>query len=128
MGHCFTTSDLWAPHPDPQKPHLWRYAGRVDDLVVQMGEVELNAAPLERRLQSDPVVHAALVGWQGRSRSLLLLEIAGHKDADGGRGEAVREMVWPAVQAQRPPNGRRPYKVLNRSQSNLKTSKRLPTA
>ncbi|KAK5008638.1 hypothetical protein LTR39_005117 [Cryomyces antarcticus] len=62
-----------------------------------MGEVELNAAPLEQRLQSDPIVHAALVGGQGRTRSLLLLEIAEHKDADGGRGEAVREMVWPAV-------------------------------
>ncbi|KAK5016950.1 hypothetical protein LTR16_003002 [Cryomyces antarcticus] len=97
IGHCFATSDLWAPHPDPQKPHLWRYAGRVDDLVVLMGEVELNAAPLEQRLQSDPIVHAALVGGQGRTRSLLLLEIAEHKDADGGRGEAVREMVWPAV-------------------------------
>ncbi|KAK5014029.1 hypothetical protein LTR39_003357 [Cryomyces antarcticus] len=99
--NLYSPGRKWAiaspPATYPQKPHLWRYAGRVDDLVVQMGEVELNAAPLERRLQSDPVVHAALVGWQGRSRSLLLLEIAGHKDADGGRGEAVREMVWPAV-------------------------------
>lgn len=90
------TKDLWTPHPDPAKrASHWRYRGRTDDLVLLSGEVKMYAAQLEARIETHPLVRAALVGGNQRKWPFLLVEIDGQDEQQ--RYRILDEQVWPWI-------------------------------
>ncbi|GME37732.1 acetyl-synthetase-like protein [Neofusicoccum parvum] len=93
------TRDLWEGHPEGGG--LWRYRGRVDDLVVLSGEVKMYAGAVEERVGGRGAVRAALVGGDGRRVPFLLVEgVDGEEgeDDDDERERRVLEEVWPYVE------------------------------
>ena len=66
------TRDLFKPHPS--KPHLWRYYGRRDDIVVLSNGEKFNPVPMELMIQGHPLLAGALVVGNGRSQASLLVE------------------------------------------------------
>ncbi|KAL9070425.1 MAG: hypothetical protein Q9161_004849 [Pseudevernia consocians] len=66
------TKDLYSKHPE--KPGLWRYRGRSDDLIVFSTGEKVNPMGMEEVIGSHTDVSAALLVGQGRRRSSLLIE------------------------------------------------------
>jgi thioester reductase-like protein len=68
----YRTKDLFKQHP--QKPRLWQYYGRRDDIIVLSNGEKFNPIPMELKMQAYPSLSGALVVGQGRSRATLLVE------------------------------------------------------
>ena len=68
----YRTRDLFRPHP--KKPHLWRFHGRTDDIIVLSNGEKFNPVPMEIIIQGHPSVSGALVIGQGRFQAALLVE------------------------------------------------------
>ncbi|CAJ2511290.1 Uu.00g069150.m01.CDS01 [Anthostomella pinea] len=68
----YRTRDLFTRHPD--KPDLYKYYGRRDDIIVLANGEKFNPLPLEAEVQSHPDLKGALVIGNGRTQAALLVE------------------------------------------------------
>lgn len=68
----YATRDLFVPHAT--KPGLWRFHGRVDDIMVLSSGEKFFPVPMETKLSGHPSLSGALVVGQGRFQAALLLE------------------------------------------------------
>jgi acyl-CoA synthetase (AMP-forming)/AMP-acid ligase II len=93
----FRTKDLFSPHPN--KPGLWRYRCRKDDLVLLSGEVKMYAGAIEEAISAHPAIAAVVVGGQNRTRPFLLVEPATPLGTDEKKAAFV-DSIWPAVEAE----------------------------
>lgn len=88
----YATRDLFTPHPT--KPGLWRFHGRVDDIIVLSNGEKFFPVPMETKLSGHPSLSGALVLGQGQSQAALLLE---PKVAITDVASFVDE-IWPFVE------------------------------
>jgi thioester reductase-like protein len=91
----FHTKDLFTRHP--QKPNLYKYYGRRDDIIVLANAHKLNPLPMEAALTSHPDVKGAIVIGNRRSHTVLLVEA---KDAlaDVTARKVFLDRLWPSVE------------------------------
>jgi nucleoside-diphosphate-sugar epimerase len=88
------TKDLFRRHPT--KDGLWRYAGRLDDLLVLSNGEKFMPGSFERHVESHPWVNGALMIGTGRFQTSLIIEPrAEQADMDP---EAFLEETWPWVE------------------------------
>lgn len=90
----FATKDLYRRHPD--KPDLWRFCGRSDDMIVFSNAEKFNPIDFESIISSHPAIRSALVGGHGRFQACLLIEPM----TTTGSGEPCAELlesIWPTV-------------------------------
>ncbi|KAI4701882.1 putative NRPS-like protein biosynthetic cluster [Alternaria sp. Ai002NY15] len=89
------TKDLFSRHPS--KPHLWKYSGRRDDIIVLSNGEKFNPVSTEKLLESHPWVKGALVVGSGKFQAGLLIEPewsrAGTQDPS-----ALIDHIWPMVE------------------------------
>jgi len=91
----FRTKDLFRRHPS--KPHLWKYIGRRDDILVLSNGEKFNPVTTEKLLESHPNVKGALVVGQDRFQAALMLEPAwGAGEKQDAAALALR--IWPLVE------------------------------
>ncbi|PVH91860.1 acetyl-CoA synthetase-like protein [Periconia macrospinosa] len=88
----YRTKDLFKPVPD--KPGLWRFYGRADDIIVLSNGEKFNPVPSEISIGAHPLVAGALVIGDGYPQATLVLEL---KDPSQDHTEVLRE-VWPTVE------------------------------
>ena len=95
----YRSKDLFVPHPS--NPNLWKYHGRLDDVIVLSNGEKLNPVTLEKVLEGQPPVHRALLVGQGRFQSALLIEPVwrDYELSFNQNEEAFIDAIWPAVQA-----------------------------
>ena len=98
------TKDLFRPHPS--KPNLWKFHGRLDDIIILSNGSKINPVLSETVIGGHPLLSSALIVGQGRSLASLLIE-----PRNSGRmpASALIEEVWPVVEqanAQAPTQGR----------------------
>ncbi|KUI63880.1 Linear gramicidin synthase subunit D [Cytospora mali] len=86
------TKDLFRRHPT--KPALWKFHGRVDDIVVLSTGEKFNPVPIEVQISAHPLVNGALIVGQGHPQPCLILE---PKDAHQTL-ETLTEAVWPTIE------------------------------
>lgn len=86
------TKDLF--RPDPIKPNLWRFHGRLDDIIVLSNGEKFNPVPSEAIINSHPLVSAALIIGQGRFQAVLLIEPV---KTDKSPSSLVDEL-WPTIE------------------------------
>ena len=86
------TKDLFKPHP--KKPNLWRFHGRLDDIVVLSNGEKFNPVPIEALVQGHPVIMGALVVGQGRFQAALLVE----PQSEILDRTTLAEVIWPVVE------------------------------
>ena len=91
----YNTKDLYSKHPE--KPGLWRYRGRSDDLIVFSTGEKLNPTGMEEVIGSHPNVSAALLVGQGRRRSSLLIEAKKNLMSPEER-KGFLEDLWPTIE------------------------------
>ncbi|KAL9065192.1 MAG: hypothetical protein Q9161_008391 [Pseudevernia consocians] len=90
----YHSGDLYSPHPST--PGLWTYRGRADDCFVLVTGSNINPLAMEHAVVVHPLVRAALMFGQRRSRPGLLLELESGNEDMGD--EELIERLWPAVE------------------------------
>ncbi|KAJ6553198.1 hypothetical protein B0H19DRAFT_1030245 [Mycena capillaripes] len=68
----YTTSDLCINHP--QKKHLWKVIGRVDDALVHSSGEKTVPGPMEDLITSSPHVAGAIIFGHERPQTGILIE------------------------------------------------------
>ncbi|GAW20603.1 hypothetical protein ANO14919_101110 [Xylariales sp. No.14919] len=88
----FHVGDLWTPHPDPKKSHyVWRFAGRIDDLITLSAGINLRTGTIEQALSAHSQVKLAIVLGNKRLQPIVVLELVPGTDP-----EAANE-IWKSV-------------------------------
>ena len=91
----FCTKDLYEKHPT--KENLWRYRGRIDDLIVFSNGEKLNPNDMEDMISVHPAVMSALIGGEGKFHSFLLVEPVDSPSDQEARSTLLDD-IWPTVQ------------------------------
>jgi nucleoside-diphosphate-sugar epimerase len=92
----YRTKDLFVQHPT--KPSLWRYKGRLDDVIVLSNGEKFNPIEMEKVLDGHRLVSRALVVGQGRFQSALLIEPVWHQWDESSSLSFFIDEIWPTVQ------------------------------
>ncbi|KAJ5736726.1 acetyl-CoA synthetase-like protein [Penicillium malachiteum] len=90
----YRTKDIFTHHPT--KPYLWKFNGRIDDVIVLSNGEKFNPTTMENMIEGHPLVAKAIVAGQSRFQACLLVE----------PNEGIPEMdwrvfideIWPTVQ------------------------------
>lgn len=85
--------DLFSRHPD--KPHLYKFHGRVNDTIVLSTGEKLYPVPMEMAMTGVAGIRGALVVGQGCPQAALLVELAS-KDPISPE---VHQNLWTAIEA-----------------------------
>ncbi|KAK4122026.1 acetyl-CoA synthetase-like protein [Parathielavia appendiculata] len=88
------TNDLFERHPT--KPALWKYVGRVDDILVLSNGEKLNPVSFEKTVEGHPWVSGVLVVGAGHFQAGLLIEAYPERAKAGA--EAFIDELWPTVE------------------------------
>lgn len=92
----FETKDIWSPHPS--RKGLWKVIGRMDDFISLADAKEYFVSPLEREVERHPHVEACLIGGNGFSAPVLLLELAdGNEPKTENERHIFLESLWPYI-------------------------------
>ncbi|KAF8193608.1 hypothetical protein K438DRAFT_1720091 [Mycena galopus ATCC 62051] len=95
----FATSDLCVNHP--QKKHLWRVVGRVDDAIVHTSGEKTVPAPMEDIVLSSPLVAGAVMFGNERPQTGILIETISSLQIDIHDPPQVAELrnkIWPIIE------------------------------
>ena len=90
----FHTKDLFTPHP--VKEGLWRYEGRLDDIIVFSNGEKLNPSSIEGAITSHPLIMGALVVGQNQFQAGLLVEPK--ETAEPAKRGEMLSSLWPVIQ------------------------------
>ncbi|KAF4553644.1 AMP-binding enzyme-like protein 20 [Elsinoe fawcettii] len=91
------TKDLYQEHPN--KPGLWRYKGRNDDVIVLSNGEKFGPVDLEKTVEAHGAVKGALVVGQGRFQAGLIIEPdAAHAKEAQEDPSTFTDLTWPAVE------------------------------
>lgn len=88
----YHTRDCFSKHPT--RPGLWKYATRLDDLVVFSNGEKINPVMMEGIITANPAVKACLVIGQGRFQSGLIVEPQQNQVSTKG----MIDSIWSDVQ------------------------------
>lgn len=93
----YPTKDLSAKHPTREE--LREFAGRMDDLVILSHCEDAFASNIERVIGSDARVKTVLIGWEGRKRPFLILElVVGIVNSAGPAKPRLAANISPAIE------------------------------
>lgn len=92
----WATKDLFSPHPD--RPDLWRFRGRKDDIILLPNARNVDPALIEATVSGHPKVKAALLSGSGRMKTALLIETAEEPPQNEEERKALLEEVWPSIE------------------------------
>ncbi|KAL8647899.1 MAG: hypothetical protein Q9210_005286 [Variospora velana] len=91
----FPTQDVYRKHPT--KPGLWRFWGRMDDVIVFSNAEKFYPGDFEDSISSHPAVRTTVMGGHGEFQSCLLIEPMQAVDGSDGNA-ALLDEIWPKIQ------------------------------
>ena len=68
----YSMKDLYEEHP--QRPGLWAYRGRTDDIIVLSNGEKFNPSEAERIISSDSYIKSAIIVGNGRAQPAVIME------------------------------------------------------
>ncbi|KAL8788903.1 MAG: hypothetical protein Q9213_001426 [Squamulea squamosa] len=89
----YATKDTYEPHPF--KRDLWRFMGRLDDVIVFSNGEKYNPLVAEGMISSHPAVKSALIAGHGKFQAALLVEPNSTETISAG---TLIDEIWPTVQ------------------------------
>ncbi|KAJ6094742.1 hypothetical protein N7467_002255 [Penicillium canescens] len=93
----YRSQDLFRRHPN--RANLWRYAGRLDDVIVLSNGEKFNPIATEKAIEAHPLVSKAIVVGQARFQSAMLIEPNWDLWTDNEHTvEDFLDEVWPLVE------------------------------
>lgn len=96
----YASRDLFVRHPSKEKPDLWSWRARADDIIVFLNGEKTNPISMEQYVVSKrPEIAAALVVGAQRFQAALLIEPAKiEKQLSPAERAAFIEQVWPTIE------------------------------
>ena len=91
----YHTKDLFVRHPE--KKDLWKYKGRLDDVIVFSNGEKFNPVSMENVVSTCPEVSGCVVVGQGRFQTALIVEPRKAVTTEEERGH-ILDAVWPYVE------------------------------
>lgn len=91
----YCSKDLYEQHPD--KPDLWAYRGRLDDIIVLSNGEKFCPAEAESIVTGHPDVKSAMILGNNQAQSALLVELF-NPGVDDDHLEACRRSILDRVQ------------------------------
>jgi thioester reductase-like protein len=92
----YRTKDLFKQHTE--KPGLWKYSGRRDDIIVLSNGEKFNPVPMELMIQGHPALSGALVVGMGRVQAGLLVEVKLESHGHETLKRSLVEDIWPVIE------------------------------
>ncbi|KAJ7489282.1 putative aminoadipate reductase [Mycena latifolia] len=95
----YRTSDLFINHPE--KKHLWKVIGRVDDVIVHTSGEKTVPAPMEDIVTSSPDVAGSVMFGSERAQAGIVIETVPSLQIDVQSSTQVAELrnkVWSTVE------------------------------
>ncbi|KAJ7141641.1 hypothetical protein C8R46DRAFT_968667 [Mycena filopes] len=92
----YATSDLWVNYPE--KKHLWKLIGRLDDVIVHSSGKKTMPTPIEEFVLSSPFVVASLVFGTDHEVPGILIQCIPALQVNL-TDDAVMDKIWPIVAA-----------------------------
>ncbi|PYI09236.1 NRPS-like enzyme [Aspergillus sclerotiicarbonarius CBS 121057] len=92
----YRSNDLFLQHP--QRPELWKYHGRLDDVIVLSNGEKLNPVTLEKIVEGHPRVQRALLIGQARFDTALLVEPNWEAEGENVDEKTFVESIWDTVE------------------------------
>ncbi|KAJ8130824.1 hypothetical protein O1611_g2807 [Lasiodiplodia mahajangana] len=92
----WSMKDLYTPHPS--KSGLWKYVGRLDDVIVYCTGEKFNPLGVEGIISSHPKVQTALITGSGRTQSCLLIEPNEIVSGSETSRYQLLDTIWPTVE------------------------------
>lgn len=93
---CYHTKDLYSPHP--VVPNLWKFHGRLDDVIVLNNGEKFNPVTMEKIIEGHPLVARAVVVGLGRFQTALLIEPSWSQIDALDSQKNLLDIFWPKVQ------------------------------
>lgn len=90
--------DLFSRCTDPGFSHLWKFEGRLDDILILNNAYKVNPLHIEVPLLSQPLLSGVLVFGAGYVRCGIVLEPRGGAVLQGKEMEMFVEKVWVDIQ------------------------------
>lgn len=90
----YRTKDIFVQHPT--KPYLWKFHGRIDDVIVLSNGEKFNPVTMENMIEGHPLVAKAVIAGQSRFQACLLVE-PNEGIPEMGSNVFIDE-IWPTVQ------------------------------
>ncbi|KAK3652165.1 hypothetical protein LTR56_005296 [Elasticomyces elasticus] len=90
------TKDLYQQHPS--KPHLWKYKGRKDDVIVLSIGEKVQPTDGEKMIEGHPSVKGALVVGEGRFQCSLFVEPDWEVLPLTISADDFLETIWPTIE------------------------------
>ncbi|KAE8423840.1 hypothetical protein BDV36DRAFT_303219 [Aspergillus pseudocaelatus] len=92
----YRTKDLFTPHPT--RSGLWKYHGRLDDVIVLSNGEKFNPIDMENIVEGHSLVSKAIIIGQGRFQASLLVQPSWGKWSEDQDKEDFIEKIWPTVE------------------------------
>ncbi|KAJ6033651.1 hypothetical protein N7444_011422 [Penicillium canescens] len=91
----YNTNDVFSPHPT--KPGLWRFQGRLDDVLVLSNGEKFNPTLMEKTIEGHEFVSRAIVVGHGRFQAALLVEPRWDQLGETLESSII-DKIWPVVE------------------------------
>ncbi|KAJ6613063.1 hypothetical protein B0H10DRAFT_2275780 [Mycena sp. CBHHK59/15] len=95
----YATSDLFVNHPE--KKHLWKPVGRVDDVIVHTSGEKTVPAAMENIVTASPYVVGTVMFGRQREQAGILIETIPSIQIDGQNPTQLAELrhkIWPVIE------------------------------
>lgn len=93
---CYHTKDLYLEHPT--NPDLWKFHGRLDDVIVLSNGEKFNPVTMEKLIEGEALVARAVVVGLGRFQTALLIEPNWSQLDTVDLKTNLIDIIWPTVQ------------------------------
>ncbi|KAJ7612097.1 putative aminoadipate reductase [Roridomyces roridus] len=95
----YATSDLFVNHPE--KKHLWKIIGRVDDVIMHSSGEKTVPGPMENIVASSPFVAGTVMFGRERAQAGILIELVPALQIqdfqDAAAVAELRNKIWPII-------------------------------
>lgn len=91
----YRTKDLFVPHPS--KAGLWKYHGRLDDVIVLDTGEKFNPVSMEGTISTCPDISGCLVVGSQRFQTALIVEKRGQAPSTSTEESELLDKVWKFV-------------------------------
>lgn len=95
----YSSRDLFVQHPSKDKPALWKWLARSDDIIVFLNGEKTNPISMEQHIAArSPGIAAVLVAGAQRFQAALLIEpISDGKELSPMERATLIEKIWPTI-------------------------------
>jgi len=96
----YRSRDLFLRHPSKEKPDMWKWHARADDIIVFLNGEKTNPISMEQHISScNPEIAAVLVVGAQRFQAALLIEsVPDGLELSTTKRAALIERIWPSIE------------------------------